>query len=290
MDGTRSTESSEPPEVYEHIPWAELAVPAREKKTWVVYVVAGAILAASLGTLAARSVVRSTASPSLATVPTVPEPVAVTLPPPSTQEEALTEADLLAIAPGQSEISAAARAEWFVTDYFSTGGDPAASRAVLEALPEGSGLPAPTGSVSNSYVAWVATTRIEALGRQRFRSTVLFRVLVSGEDGEYVRLPVRAVDVVVEVDPAGGTRVMDLPMPVEVPAGPVSESWGEAADVPDGVRAAALRRADSWGDEPAFIEGSHREGGWRVVVSVVDGAGVRWPLTLWLTDQGDSAW
>ncbi|MDH5616817.1 MAG: hypothetical protein OEY62_09805, partial [Acidimicrobiia bacterium] len=192
--------------------------------------------------------------------------------------------------PGQGEVSAAARAEWFVTDFFSSGGNPGASQPVLDALPDGSRLPAAAELGSTSYVEWAATTHIEAVSGGRFRATVLFRMLVAGDGGNYVRLPVQAVDVVVEVDPGGGTRVVDLPMPVEVPTGPLLPGWADPVEeVPDLVREAALRLAEAWGDEPSYIEASEREGGWRVVVAVVDGAGVRWPMTLWVTDQGDPA-
>ena len=291
MNNPRSDESTEPPEVYEHIPWAELAVPPPKKGPWVVYLVAGAIVAVSLGALAARSIDRTPESTPISVAPTSAAPVVTTLPSPAPEGEILTEADLLAVVPGQGEVSAAARAEWFVTDYFSSGGDPAASRAVLDALPDDSRLPATGGSGSASYVEWAATSRIESVGSERFRSTVLFRVLVPGDEGSYVRLPVQAVDVIIEVDAAGGTRVIDLPMPVGVPTGPSASTWADpSSNVPDLIRTAALRIAGSWGAEPALIEGNERQGGWRVVVSVSDGAGVRWPLSVWLTDQGDPAW
>jgi hypothetical protein len=291
MDVSESDDSEEPVEVYEHIPWAELAVLPREKKPWVVYLAAGAVAAASLGALAARSVGRTPEPPPAAVPPTVTVPVVTTLPWPAPEGELLTEADLLAETPGRGEVSAAARAEWFVTDYFSSGGDPGTDQQVLNALPDGSSLPAATGAGFSSYVEWVATSRIEAVGNQRFRSTVLFRMLVSSGDESYVRMPVRAVDVVVEVDAGGGTKVVDLPMPAGVPAGPPLPTWADPVEkVPDLVRAAALRLARSWGADPTVVEGSKREGGWRVVVGVADEAGVSWPLTLWLTDQGEPAW
>jgi hypothetical protein len=290
MNVSRSDESADPPEVYEHISWAELASASPEKKPWVIYLAAGVIAVGSLGALAARSIDRTAVSPPPSFAPTSTVPVVNPLPPAAHEEEILTEADLLAVAPGQGEVGAAARAEWFVTDYFSSGGDPAASRAVLDALPESSHLPAAARPGSTSYVEWAATARIESIGNEQFRSTVIFRVLVPGDDGSYVRLPVQAVNVIVEVDAGGGTRVIDLPMPVGVPTGPPVPTWAAPSeDVPDLIRTAALRMAESWGTDPTLIEGNEREGGWRVVVSVADGAGVRWPLSLWLTDQGDPA-
>ncbi len=289
MHDPEPDQSAEPPEVYEHIPWAELAAPRQEKKPWMIYLAAGVIAAGSLGALAARSIGRSPETPAVAVTTASSVPPAVALPPPTLPlEEAISEADLLAETPGLREISAVARAEWFVSDYFSSGGDPAASRAVLDALPADSLLPPGTGSGSTSYVEWVAATRIESIGSERFRTTVLFRTLVSGVDGSYLRLPVQAVDVVVDVDAAGGTRVVDLPMPVEIPTGPDTSAWSEPGDeVPELIRTAALRLSAAWGGEPEFVEGNRRSGGWRVVVSVADGSGVRWPLTLWLTDLGE---
>lgn len=288
MDMSRSDESTEPVEVYEHIPWAQLAVPPREKKTWVVYLAAGAVAVAALAAMVVRSV-GSAPGPSSPAMPvTGAVPITTPVPLPQTEAPLLTEADLLAATPGQSEVSASARAEWFVSDYFSTGGNPADHQRVLEALPAGARLPAAPNAESSSYVEWATTSRIEAIGHEQFRSTVLFRLLVSTEEGSYVRLPVRAVDVVVEVDGGGATRVVDLPMPVEIPNGPPVSAWEEQSEeIPDPVRAGALHIAGSWGAEPEIIEGSERQGGWRIVVMVADGAGVRWPLTLWLTDQGD---
>jgi hypothetical protein len=256
----------------------------------VVYLAAGAIAAAALGALVVRSVGPAPDLPAAAAPALVTAPTATTLPPLPREEEVLTHADLLAVTPGRGEMSAAARAEWFVTDYFSTGGAPGTHQLVLDALPEGVVVPADTTSDLSSYVEWVATARIEAIGDQRFRSTVLFRVLTSRVES-YLRLPVQAVDVVVEVDGSGASRVVDLPMPVEIPSGPPVPAWEESVlEVPDLVGAAAMRVAGSWGSEPLLIHGSERESGWRVVVEVADEAGIRWPLTVWLTEQGEPAW
>ncbi len=290
MDMSRSDESAEPVEMYEHIPWAQLAVPSREKKTWVAYLAAGAIAVAALAAMVVRSVGSAPEPPSPAVPVTEAVPITTPWPLPQTEAPLLTEADLLAATPGQSEMSASARAEWFVSDYFSAGGNPGDHQRVLDALPEGARLPAAPNGASSSYVEWATTSRVEAIGNERFRSTVLFRLLASTEEESYVRLPVQAVDVVVEVDGEGATRVVDLPMPVEIPIGPPVSVWEEQSEeIPDPVRAGALHIAGSWGAEPEIIEGSERQDGWRIVVMVADGAGVRWPLTLWLTDQGDPA-
>ncbi len=291
MNEEPSDESSEPVEVFEHVPWAHLAEPPREKKLRVAYVAAGAIALAALGALAARSINRSPEPPPVAVSSAETTPLVHALPPPPSRVEALTEADLLAVTPGRGEVSAAVRAEWFVSDYFSSGGNPGAHQAVLDALPEGSRLGSDSGAGFSSYVEWAATTRIEAIGTNQFRSTVLFRILVSEGEAGYVRLPVQAVDVMVAVDAGGGTRVMDLPMPATVPPGPPFPAWSEPVEeIPAPVQTAALRIAGSWGDEASVVEASRREGGWRVVVGVADEAGIRWPLTLWLTNLGEPLW
>jgi hypothetical protein len=280
-------EQSEPHEVYEHVPWSHLASPHQDKKTWVVYLIAGAVAVAALGALVARSVGRVETPETVASSPTTLAPIAAvasTIPLPQTP---VTEADLLAVTPGQSELAAAARAEWFVLDYFSSGGNPATDESVRQALPEGARL-AGTAEQSPSFVEWAATSRIEALGGGRYRSTVLFRTLVSGEEATYRRTPVRAVDVVVAVDEAGGTRVVDLPMPADLRPGPTVEGWADPSEsVPDAVRDASLRIAGSWGGSPVVVEGTERSGGWRIVVEASDPAGIRWPLTLWLTESGE---
>lgn len=289
MEVPPTDEPSQPVEVVEHIPWAELGVPSQKERAWVVYVAAGAIAVAAVGALIARSI--GSPQDSTGTTPITSETVSVatTLPPP--ESEPLTEADLLAFAPGRREVTAAARAEWFVTDYFSTGGDPGSDQQVLAALPESSQVPAARQSGSSSYVDWAATLRIEAISHEQFRSTVLYRMLVSDPESGFVRLPVQAVDVVVEVDATGGSRIVDLPMPATVPTGPSTPAWADPhGAIPEPVRKAALRIAGAWGAEPSVLEGSDRESGWRVVVGVVDQAGIRWPLTLWLTDQGEPLW
>ena len=291
MDGSRSHESTEPVEVYEHVPWAQLAVPPPTRKPWVVYLAAGAIAAAALGALVVRSVGHVPDAPVAAAPLPVAAPVTTTLPL-LPEKELLTEADLLAVTPGRGELTAAARAEWFVTDYFSSGGEPGTQDRVLDALPDDAAVPADTLSSFSSYVEWVTTSRIEAIGDQRFRSTVLFRMLASSDDEEtYVRLPVQAVDVVVEVDASGASTVVDLPMPVDIPTGPPVPAWTEPiAEVPDQLRGTAVRLAEAWGIDPSVIHGSRQGNGWRVVVEVADEAGIRWPLTVWLTDQGEPTW
>jgi hypothetical protein len=280
-------EQSEPPEVYEHMPWSHLVPSRQENRTWVVYLIAGALAAAALGALVSRSVGRVETPGPVASPPTTVAPVAAvasTIPLP---QPPVTEADLLAVTPGQSELAAAARAEWFVVDYFSSGGNPATDESIRKALPEGARL---AGSVEqgSSFVEWAATSRIEALGDGRYRSTVLFRTLVSGDEASYRRTPVKAVDVVVAVDEAGGTRVVDLPMPAEVRTGPTVEGWaGPSESIPDAVRDASLRMAGSWGSSPTVVEGTERSGGWRIVVESSDPAGIRWPLTVWLTESGE---
>lgn len=291
MDQSRSDESVEPVEVFEHLPWTGLATPRPQKNPWMVYLIAGAIAAAAVGALVTRSVVRSPEAAASSILVSTTVPLVTTPPQPiPVGPEQVTEADLLAMAPGQSELAAAARAEWFVVDYFSSGGAPGADQAVRDALPEGSRVPETAGQTS-SYVEWAAASRIEAVGDRQYRSTILFRMLVAGDDGSYRRTPVRAVDVVVEVDALGATRVVDLPMPAEIGRVPAVAGWGEPSEtVPDVVRDAALRIAGSWGTAPVVVEGGQTSGGWRIVVESGDPAGVRWPLTLWLTELGEPFW
>lgn len=156
-------------EVFEHIPWSQLSTPAPRSRAWIAYVAAGAIAAAAVGAMVMRSWGGSldqrtpdtfVSEPPAPSVPAVDPTVT-----PETQPvpAVLREADLMAVLPGQEERTAAARAEWFVVDYFSSGGDPSGTRAVVDTLPVETlaGLPEDGGV---SFVEWASTWQVEPLG------------------------------------------------------------------------------------------------------------------------------
>ena len=96
-----------------------------------------------------------------------------------------------------------------------------------------------------------------------------------------LRQPVRAVELLIAVGGDDGTTVLDLPAPIAVPVGPEAMVWdGEAATPPQEVIDLVSTRASLWGTEPRIVSASQRDGEWRVVVSIADAIGARWPFAL----------
>ncbi len=280
-------------EEFEHIPWAHLAARAPRVSPATLYLVAGALLAAALGAVIARAVWPAAPAPTIeAAVPAPttfpPAPLADDGPvPPATvvSPQLYAEADLMAAVPGDDERRAAALAEWFVADYFTLDRSPGAGERLRAVLPVGSSdVPLPHEGAGGpvSYVEWSRALRVEPLVGRRFRVTVGFRVVAALEEGGYRRLPVRAVEVVLEVDEQERIRLLDLPSPAPSPQPIPGDPWpaGEGPAPPE-VVAAALEAAAAWGDRPEVVGSSAAGAGWRVVVTVADTVGVRWPLVVW---------
>ncbi|MGH8937342.1 MAG: hypothetical protein ACRDXD_13950 [Acidimicrobiia bacterium] len=278
----------QPAEEVEFIPWSDLVARHQESRPWLAYLVAGAVVAAALGAVGARAVWRPEATATPTSASAVAEEVPA--PPPVTTLPLYSEADLLAGSDDRDHQWAATRAEWFVTDYFTADAEPGGSTAVRAALPEGGPLPPfpqddPGGGLS--YVEWARAFRVERLGEGLFRVAVAYRALGAPAEGAFRRLPVRAVEVVVAVGPDGASAVTDLPAPAPLPADLEPGGWpAEGAPAPPAVLEAALAQASEWGESPEVLSSTGAGAGWRVVVSVADSAGTRWPLALWLDETG----
>jgi hypothetical protein len=280
-------------EEYEQIPWSELTTRPPEGRRRLWYLAAAAVGALVLGILVARAFFSSSSAPSAPAVTVAEgettlgtEAAAAASPTPSLLYQ---EADLMAFTGAPEERAAVARAEWFVTDYFTADLEPSGSADVRSALPSGAALPEmpqdSTGSLS--YVEWARAFRVEEVGDGGYRVGVVFRALGAPPDRGFYRLAVRAVEVTVEVSTDGGTVVTDLPTPVALPAGPEPEGWSEeSADPPREVSDAALALVAGWGSEPRLVTAQQGEGGWRVVLTLADEVGNRWPVSVWVDDGG----
>jgi len=263
----------------EHIPWSDLTS-RREVPRWIPYVAAGVIAAAALGVFAARSLDRSQP-----TIPVVAVTASTTMPDfTTTLPEAAplySEADLMALVPGNQEQLAAARAVWFVREYFGAGGRPGDVGAVLAALPAGAGIDSEKDQRA-SYVEWAEPFSVEQIGDGLYRVGVVFGMLGGEDVSTLTRLEPAAVAVVVEVE-GGGAGVVDLPMPVEPPARSEIAVWPDATqDVPASVIDAAEQAASVWGSDPMVAAASQGDAGWRIEVLVSDEAGIRWPMAVWI--------
>lgn len=265
----------------EQIPWSELVIQQRPFPRWIAYVAAGALAVAALGVVVARALPSGTepvAVPTSLVVSTTLPVIPVAAP---TTAPLYSEADLMALVPGSQEQLAAARAEWFVRDYFGTGGRPDESLGVVAALPDGAEI-STGGGTGVSYVEWVRTAAVETVGPDLYRATVLFGMLGGADAQSLSRLPVQAVGVVVEVA-EGKASVVDLPSPEAVPDDAGLAVWPEGEEeLPRELAAQVEERAAGWGSDPQVVSAVQAAGGWRVVVTVADTAGNRWPLAIWM--------
>lgn len=257
----------------ESIPWASLVAQTRDRPL-LVYVAAGAVVALVVGLLVARTARPGTSPTSLA----LPVESAASVVPSSTT--LLSEADLRAeLTSGNGgERAAVARAEWFVTDYFTSDGPARRDEAMAEAL--GRAAP-PLEGDATTYVEWARAWLVEEEDDGRYRVAVSYRAITDTQAG-FVRGAVRSVAVRVQVSPDGGTRVVELPEPTSLPAGPPPAYVPPPQQVPAELAARALEEADKWGDPVEALEAVELIEGWRVRVVVEDDAGVPWSLVVWL--------
>jgi hypothetical protein len=272
-------------EELEHVPWAELMAEAEpeDRRRRALYLVAGALGSMVLGVLIARSWWAPSAGVNLAPGTTV---VAAAETPPTLPDipglPLYSEADLMADPPDPFARAAIVRAEWFVTDYFTSDFEPNGSADVRAALPAGPfpAFPQDDGD-GISYVEWARAFDVEEAGDGAYRVSVAFRMLGAPPDRGFTRQPVQAVEILVAVSEDGGTTVLDLPAPARLPAGPEPEAWPEGDyDAPRAVTDEATEKASLWGSEPRVVSSHPVDGGWRVVVTVADAVGNRWPMVV----------
>ncbi len=288
-------------EEYEQIPWSQLTGGPPTGKRRLLYMIAAALGTLVLAILVGRALLSSpaeTVAPGGTLAPGADEGTAAGESTSSTEADASTsallyrEADLMAFAGSVGERAAVARAEWFVTDYYTADLEPSGSADVRTALPAGAEVPdmPQDAAASLSYVEWARAFRVGEVGDGLFRVGVVFRALGAPPDRGFYRLPVRAVEVLVQVNEDGGSVVVDLPTPVALPAGPDPEAWPEESqDPPRRVADAALALVAGWGDHPRLVSATSGEEGWRVVLTLADEVGNRWPATVFVELESDGA-
>lgn len=192
----------------------------------------------------------------------------------------LSEADLRAVDPSLATLAAVARAEWFVTDYFTIDGSPAPD--LQAAFPTDAALPDLPHSTSGGRVSFVEWARAYDIRQHQdgYVVTVLFRSLFEGDDGIYNRSPLRAVDVIVLVRDRM-TAIGDLPIPVTAPVDHGIGGWMRGlGEAPQGAVASALEYARQFTRDPMLIESASSGDRWRVVFTIDDPSGARFPVVL----------
>lgn len=254
-------------ETYEHIPWSRLTLTNEvgERGRWMYYI-AGLLLVAAIAAVVARNLWKPTVAavvPSTVLVaPTVP-----TVPISTDGPMIYSEADLMATAPdlGESDgdfpqsVAVVAVAEQYVREW------------VQET------------EAGWNYVEWVRVRSIERIDRNTSRVVVLMQV-VHGGDSDTVRMPVEAVELIIE---AGEEAMSIADLPVPVPTEPIELGSFDAVseEVPNSIAASALNRLAGFGDP--FVIGASRIGDlWRVEMGVTTHHGFERFYAVWVTAEG----
>jgi len=202
-------------EEFEYIPWSQLANQQRTQRNRTMYIAAGVIAAIAVGALVARSTLgQASAQPE----PSAPQAPATTSAPieqttTTTSASLYSEADLMALIEGEATRAVAARAEWFVHDYFTADNDPTWYDDIVAAVRD-SIIPDISQPTAPTYVEWAKAYEVIETMPGRFRATVVFRT-IGGEP--YERLPVQAVELKVAIEGDGGTTIIELPTAVPIP-------------------------------------------------------------------------
>ncbi len=280
------------PQEYEQIPWSHL-VPVQKDRSLqlalLVVVIVAALLAIVFFLRRSPNVTPVVAPPPPSSAVVTPEqPTAASSPTPAQpaapetavpQPRIYSEADLMAALPPRPELEAIARAEWFVTDYFTVDGDQALADSVAAALPDAVALPTSDGQAI-SYVEWARAVAVADNLDGSYDVTVWFRTLAGTTDGGFNRTGVRAVDLRLVTDERGRLAIADIPEAVNVAPLGIAPAWPLATTpVPELVIAAA-RDAELFGSDPELQTAGKDEDGWRLVFSVGDASGLRFPVVV----------
>lgn len=280
------------PDEFEHIPWSNLVTEHRNQRVKVLYVVAAVVAAGLVGFVAIRwlsgpqhgPVNDEAVATTVAEVKDPPPADATALnTSPSPTVGTFTEADLMANDPQSHAALARMRAEWFVTDYFTVDGSPATATDLAKAFVVDAvvpTLPHESGEVTSaSFVEWARAYRTETLASDRYLVDVAFRSIHRSADEAFRRGPVHAVEVTVVVGD-GVAAIAELPIPVVPPQTGDLDGWWSGAPAAEDVGAAVLEYGLLFDSDPELVEATEGDGGWRGVVTIGDGSGIRWPVAV----------
>lgn len=130
-----------------------------------------------------------------------------------------------------------------------------------------------------SYVEWARAYRTEVVAPDRYVVKVAFRSIRLADDGSFARGPVHAVEVTV-VTGDGSAGIAELPIPIVPPQADGLDGWWFGEPAGDDVNAAVLQYGLLFDAEPELIEATETTEGWRGVVTIGDGSGIRWPVAV----------
>lgn len=266
-----STIGSEDGESFDSIPWESLHTLNRpvDRRRW--YLIAGVVLLVAVGVSAIGRLAPDVPASPVSTPIVATTAVSV---PPTTVPPAVTEADLMAIDVDVLERAAAALAEVAVREYFSGETDGIWAGVLFD-------------GTRSTYVEHVSAVTVTPITQTSYEILVVASVLDAAEGEPFIRRPLRAVTVVVDATD-GNFRPVDLPSPTALPFGTfdapaVSEKEPDPAVI-DAI-ASEIGLFGDVGDAPLSY-GTTDEGELRVVITMVDEAGVAWPMAFTIDDAG----
>jgi hypothetical protein len=262
-------------EEHEEIPWSMLVDHDRRSRSRTLYFGAAVIVGVVVVITGIRWVDGHRHGPTAAVVLETSTTTVST-----TTTIVVSEADLMAAEPGADRLAAIARAEWFVTDYFTIDGSSAPE--FLDAFTDDAtlpDLPQLTGDSAVSFVEWARATASRS-HPGGYVVTVLYRTLYENAEQRFERSPVRAVDVIVIVD-GEQTAIAELPQPVPIAVAHPVDGWMDtSSEISAEVISAALEDAALLIQNPALLEAGGFGAAWRVVFTAEDPSGARFPMVL----------
>lgn len=152
------------------------------------------------------------------------------------------------------------------------------------ALPDVVAMPVSDGSAI-SYVEWARAVSVTADLDGSFDVTVWFRTLVGDLESGFARTDVRAVEVRLVTDDAGRLAVADVPAITVVEPVGVAPNWPTSAAPPDALVAGAAEATADFGSDAQLEAAGLNEEGWRLVFSVGDASGLRFPVLVRIPGQ-----
>ncbi len=281
-------------EQYEEIPWAQLLADDQQRRRRTRWITVAVLTILALLAVAA---IRRSAAPEPAAA--MPAP-ASTSAPSSTTSTTGTTTSLANTGMVVSEAALRAtttsvlvdeivklRAETFVADYFTVDGDPAVVAELEASLAAGVDLPQlPHDDPQRPAERMSFVERADAyswyqIADDRWIVGVAFRTLYTTDGTTWTRSPVHAVAVGVVLDGAGGSGIVDLPMPIVEPLQRTTAQVEPYAGSPTGpASAVALDYARLVDADATIAELSGSDERWRAVVEITDRSGLTWPLSI----------
>lgn len=212
--------------MFERIPWEALERQAPDRQ-WLMVAGAGALVLGALAYSFFREPQVGIADgPAAVAVEAVSEAPPTAPPPPPAAVPAApsppvaTEAELGAVAPATELTAVAGIAELFATAYFTAEGGEGSQ---AELFP---GLTLPEVAGPQVFVDWAGAVAVEETSPGSYRVVVAVRSMSSAGDGDFSRVPTRAISVPVSVE-EGVARVAGMPSQVPPPDVTVEVSLSE---------------------------------------------------------------